>query len=85
MERRIIADYNKDEPYVKEARTLTEKKIELNTSENKSYLFPKYKGEKSRYNSDEDKYKQHTTPCIINCWFYLTWEILSEFRSSCFI
>jgi hypothetical protein len=55
MERRIIADYNKDEPYVQEVRTLTEKIFELNTSENKSYLFPKYKGEKSRYNSDEDE------------------------------
>lgn len=46
MEQRIIADYNKDDSYVHEIRTLTEKIFELNTSENKSYLFPKYKGEK---------------------------------------
>ncbi|MEQ6123114.1 hypothetical protein AAON49_02800 [Pseudotenacibaculum sp. MALMAid0570] len=53
MEQRIIADYNKDNLYLYEVRTLTEKIFELNTSENKSYLFPKYKGEKRRSYDDE--------------------------------
>jgi hypothetical protein len=55
MEQRIISDYNKDNAYVYEIRTLTEKIFELNTSENKSYLFPKYKGEKPKYYEDEDE------------------------------
>ncbi|MBU2927283.1 hypothetical protein [Winogradskyella psychrotolerans] len=55
MEQRIIADYNKDNSYVHEIRTLTEKIFELNTSDNKSYLFPKYKGEKPRYGLDEEE------------------------------
>lgn len=54
MEKWIIADYNKDDSYVHEIRTLTEKIFELNTSENKSYLFPKYKGEKPNYGVDEE-------------------------------
>ena len=55
MERRIIANYNKDNEYVHEVRTLTEKIFELNPSENKSYLFPKYKGERPRYYDDEEE------------------------------
>jgi len=55
LERRIISDYNKDDSYVFEVRELLEKIFELNKSENKEYLFPKYKGEKPRYYSDEEE------------------------------
>lgn len=54
MERIIISNYNKDDSYVDEVRTLSEKIFELNTSENKTYLFPTYKGEKRNYYNDEE-------------------------------
>lgn len=54
MERRIISNYNKDDNYVDEVRTLTEKIFELNTSQNKTYLFPTYKGDKDKYYSEEE-------------------------------
>ncbi len=44
MERRIVSDYNKDDDYVNEIRTLTEKIFDLNSSDEKTYLFPTYKG-----------------------------------------
>ncbi len=54
MERRIISNYNKDDNYVDEVRTLTEKIFELNTSQDKTYLFPTYKGDKDNYYSEEE-------------------------------
>lgn len=54
MERVIISDYNKDDDYVQEVRTLTETIFELNISENKTYLFPTYTGEKPSYSDEEE-------------------------------
>lgn len=54
MERRIISDYNKDDNYVDEVRTLTEKIFELNNSPNKTYLFPTYNGDKNNYYGEEE-------------------------------
>jgi|SRR5690554_1522308 len=54
LERMIISDYNKDDSYVFEIRELLEKIFELDKSENKQYLFPKYKGEKPKYYSDDE-------------------------------
>jgi len=45
LERKIISDYNKDNDYVDEVKMLTKKIFDLNTSEEKTYLFPRYKGE----------------------------------------
>lgn len=49
MEKKIISDYNNDENYVYEVRTLTEKIFELNNSHDKTYLFPTYRGDKHGY------------------------------------
>lgn len=54
MERRIVSNYNKDDNYVDEIRTLTEKIFELNTSQNKTYLFPTYNGDKNDYYGEEE-------------------------------
>ncbi len=54
MEKKIISDYNKDDDYVKEVRMLSEKIFEFNTSENRTYLFPNYKGEKPNYDWKEE-------------------------------
>lgn len=54
MERRIISDYNKDGDYVNEVRALTEKIFELDTSKNKSFLFPTYKGENRKHYDEEE-------------------------------
>lgn len=45
MEARIISNYNKDDSYLHEVKTLTDKIFNLNNSENKTYLFPTYSGE----------------------------------------
>lgn len=56
LERKIIANYNKDESYVYEVQSLTEIIFELSTSSSLSYLIPNYKGEKSKYSSFEEEH-----------------------------
>lgn len=55
LERLIISDYNKDDSYFNEVRELLEKIFEMNRSQNKTYLFPNYHGEKSKYHTDEEE------------------------------
>lgn len=55
MELGIIGDYNKGESYAQEVRSLVEKIFELSESKNKTYLFPKYKGEETKQNSEEEE------------------------------
>lgn len=45
MEAKIISNYNKDHSYLHEVKTLTDKIFNLNNSDNKTYLFPTYRGE----------------------------------------
>ena len=45
LERRIISDYNCDEPYIEEVRRLVEKIFENYMPKEKTYLFPNYYGE----------------------------------------
>ena len=44
MESKIISNYNKDNSYLHEVKTLTDKIFNLNSSNEKTYLFPTYTG-----------------------------------------